>query len=72
MNIEGNKILSYGYAKGYKPLIEYLMKYMRIKGVNTEGKDIIITNGFTEGFDLYGSIMSWIFTYNLVSFFGYS
>lgn len=52
MNIEGNKILSYGYAKGYKPLIEYLIRYMRNKGVNTEGKDILITNGFTEGFDL--------------------
>lgn len=52
MNIEGNKILSYGYAKGYKPLIEYLKKYMKNKGVNTEGKDILITNGFTEGFDL--------------------
>lgn len=52
MNIEGNKVLSYGYAKGYRPLIEYLIKYMRSKGVNTEGKDIIITNGFTEGFDL--------------------
>jgi DNA-binding transcriptional MocR family regulator len=52
MNIEGNKVLSYGYAKGYKPLIEYLLKYMKNKGVNTEGKDILITNGFTEGFDL--------------------
>lgn len=52
MNIEGNKILSYGYAKGYKPLIEYLMRYMNGKGINTEGKDILITNGFTEGFDL--------------------
>lgn len=52
MDIEGNKILSYGYAKGYKPLIEYLIRYMRNKGVNTEDKDIIITNGFTEAFDL--------------------
>lgn len=52
LDIEGNKILSYGYAKGYKPLIEYLIRYMRNKGVNTENKDIIITNGFTEAFDL--------------------
>lgn len=52
MNIEGNKILSYGYAKGYKPLIDYLLRYMKNKGVNTDGKDILITNGFTEGFDL--------------------
>lgn len=26
LDIEGNKILSYGYAKGYKPLIEYLIR----------------------------------------------
>jgi DNA-binding transcriptional MocR family regulator len=25
---------------------------MRNKGVDTEGKDLIVTNGFTEGFDL--------------------
>ena len=24
ISIEGHKILNYGYAKGYKPLIEYL------------------------------------------------
>lgn len=52
MAIEGDKVLNYGYAKGYKPLIEYLLKYMENKGVNIQGKDIIITNGFTEGFDL--------------------
>jgi DNA-binding transcriptional MocR family regulator len=52
INLEGNKILTYGYAKGYKPLIEYLLRYMKNKGVDTEGKDILITNGFTEGFDM--------------------
>lgn len=52
MAIEGEKVLNYGYAKGYKPLIEYLLKYMESKGVNVEEKDILITNGFTEGFDL--------------------
>lgn len=52
ISLEGNKILNYGYAKGYKPLLEYLMEYMKSKGINTEGKDILVTNGFTEGFDI--------------------
>lgn len=52
ISIEGDKLLNYGYAKGYKPLMEYILKYMEKKGVKTEGKDIIITNGFTEGLDL--------------------
>lgn len=52
ISIEGHKILNYGYAKGYKPLMEYLFKYMKSKGINTEGKDIIITNGFTEGLEM--------------------
>lgn len=52
MSSEGKRILNYGYALGYKPLIEYLLKYMNNKGVNTESKNIIVTNGFTEGFDL--------------------
>jgi len=49
---EGSNLLNYGYAKGYKPLINYLLKYMTSKGVNIENKDILITNGFTEGFDI--------------------
>lgn len=49
---EGSSILNYGYARGYKPLMEYLLKYMENKGVDTRGKDILITNGFTEGFDI--------------------
>lgn len=52
ISIEGHKILNYGYAKGYKPLIEYLLKYMKAKGVDTIGKDIVITNGFTEGLEM--------------------
>jgi len=49
---EGGKILNYGYAKGYKSLINFLLEYMRQKGVNTNNKSILITNGFTEGFDI--------------------
>lgn len=52
MSIEGEIILNYGYAQGYKPLMEYLLRYMENKGVNLEGKDILITNGFTEGLDI--------------------
>jgi len=52
MSLEGDIVLNYGYAKGYKPLIEYLLHYMEIKGVDTRNKDILITNGFTEGLDL--------------------
>lgn len=52
ISIEGHKILNYGYAKGYKPLIDYLLTYMNTKGVDTTNKDILITNGFTEGLDL--------------------
>lgn len=50
--LEGHRILNYGYAKGYKPLIEYLLKYMKTKGVDISNKDIIITNGFTEGLEM--------------------
>ncbi|GIN88726.1 GntR family transcriptional regulator [Heyndrickxia sporothermodurans] len=52
MSIEGDIVLNYGYAKGYKPLIDYLLHYMEIKGVDISNKDILITNGFTEGLDI--------------------
>lgn len=55
---EGSGILNYGYARGYKPLIDYLLKYMENKGVDTGGKDILITNGFTEGFDIVLSALT--------------
>lgn len=52
ISLEGNRLLNYGYAKGYKPLIEQLLVYMANKGVDIKNKDILITNGFTEAFDL--------------------
>lgn len=55
---EGTKLLNYGYAKGYDKLINYLKGYMEKKGVNTKGKDILITNGFTEGFDIVLSTLT--------------
>ena len=57
-SLEGEKLLNYGYAQGYKPLIEYLLQYMSNKGVNIAGKDILITNGFTEGFDIVLSALT--------------
>lgn len=50
--LEGAKLLNYGYARGYKPLLEYLAQYMKNKGVDLSGKELLITNGFTEGFNL--------------------
>lgn len=52
MAMEGRVLLNYGYAKGYKPLMNYLLNYMESKGVDLQGKDILITNGFTEGLDI--------------------
>lgn len=52
ISVEGHKILNYGYAKGYKLLIDYLLQYMSSKGVENDNKDIIITNGFTEGLEM--------------------
>jgi DNA-binding transcriptional MocR family regulator len=52
VSFEGAKIINYGYAKGYIHLIEWLKNYMSKKGVNVENRDILITNGFTEGFDI--------------------
>ncbi|PEA54931.1 GntR family transcriptional regulator [Bacillus pseudomycoides] len=52
MSIEGDIVLNYGYAKGYKPLIDYLLHYMEMKGVDISNKDILITNGFTEALDI--------------------
>ncbi|MCI0767015.1 PLP-dependent aminotransferase family protein [Bacillus sp. TL12] len=55
---EGDIILNYGYAKGYRPLIRYLLHYMEMKGVDISNKDILITNGFTEGLDILLSALA--------------
>ena len=49
---ENKNLLNYGYAKGYRPLINYLFEYMKGKSVDITNKDILVTNGFTEAFDL--------------------
>ncbi|MFK7693877.1 PLP-dependent aminotransferase family protein [Paenibacillus sp. HJGM_3] len=58
MAVEGNVLLNYGYAKGYKPLIDYLLQYMSHKGVDLHGKDLLVTSGFTEGLDIVLSALS--------------
>lgn len=58
MAVEGSILLNYGYARGYKPLIDYLMKYMERKGVDLAGKEMLITSGFTEGLDIVLSSLS--------------
>lgn len=57
-NLEGHKLLNYGYAQGYKPLIDYLHNYMNKKGVDTSNKDILMVNGFTEGLNLIISTLT--------------
>ena len=57
-NLEGHKLLNYGYAQGYKPFIDYLHKYMNKKGVDTTHKDILMVNGFTEGLNLVISTLT--------------
>ncbi len=57
-SLEGSKLLNYGYARGYKPLIDYLNNYMKNKGVDPLDKEILVTNGFTEGFNLVLSALT--------------
>lgn len=57
-SFEGTNLLNYGYAQGYKPLIDYFIDYMKDKGVNTNSKDILITNGFTEALHIILSSMT--------------
>lgn len=58
MAFEGKKLLNYGYAQGYQYLLEYLKTYMKNKGVSLKGKDLVITNGFTEGLNLVISALA--------------
>ena len=51
-NLEGHKLLNYGYAQGYKPLIEFLIDYMNKKNVDSTDKDLLVTNGFTEALNI--------------------
>lgn len=52
ISFEGEKIFNYGYAMGYKPLLDKLKEYVKNKGIDLLNKEVIVTNGFTEGFDI--------------------
>ena len=52
ISVESHKLLNYGYAQGYKPLIDFLGDYMKKKGSFSKSKTTLVTNGFTEAFDL--------------------
>lgn len=56
--LEGEKLFNYGYAMGYKPFVDFLKIYMENKGINFKNKDILVTNGFTEGFDIVLSALT--------------
>lgn len=58
LTYEEANLLNYGYAKGYDPLINYFLQYMKEKSVDITNKDILITNGFTEAFDIILSSMT--------------
>lgn len=52
ISFEGEKIFNYGYAMGYRPLLDKLKEYVKSKGIDLFNKEVIVTNGFTEGFDI--------------------
>lgn len=52
LSLEEGKILNYGYAIGYRPLIDEIKSYLKLKGIDLRGKDVIITNGYTEALNL--------------------
>lgn len=56
--LEEEKLFNYGYAMGYKPFVEFLRSYMENKGINFKNKGILVTNGFTEGFDIILSVLT--------------
>ncbi len=58
LSLDGEKLFNYGYARGYLPLIKYLKGYMENKGISLKEKEILITNGFTEGFDIVLSALT--------------
>ena len=57
-SFEGVNLINYGYAKGYKPLIDYFFDYMTEKNVSLENKDLVITNGFTEALHIVLSTLT--------------
>ena len=54
---DGNT-LQYGATRGYRPLIEHLLKHtLRARGIQAGFDEIIITSGSQQGLDLAGRVM---------------
>lgn len=54
---DDGRLLNYGYTRGYEPLRQYLMADMRQKGINTDGNELIIVNGFRQAVDLVTRVL---------------
>lgn len=54
---DDGRLLNYGYARGYEPLRQYLLGDMRAKGINTDGQELIIVNGFRQGVELVTRVL---------------
>ena len=54
---DDGRLLNYGYARGYEPLRQYLLSDMRAKGINTDGQELIIVNGFRQGVELVTRVL---------------
>lgn len=54
---DDGRLLNYGYTRGYEPLRQYLMADMRQKGINTDGQELIIVNGFRQAVELVTRVL---------------
>lgn len=55
--MDDGRLLNYGYTRGYEPLRQYLLADMRAKGINTDGDELIIVNGFRQAVDLVTRVL---------------
>lgn len=49
---DGERILQYGPTRGYKPLMEEVLKIAESQGINADLSNIIITSGSSQGLEL--------------------
>ena len=54
---DDGRLLNYGYERGYEPLRQYLLADMRQKGINTDGQELIIVNGFRQAVELVTRVL---------------
>lgn len=48
------EILQYGTSEGYQPLREYIAESSKVKGINVDSSEVLITSGSQQGIDLVG------------------